>query len=406
MIRSICTVAVALCALPQDEAEPLSLEQELAHLIEKTNALESFHLIYDVDHERDGKSEAMALEVIYRAPDLGRIRWSMPEGDVDMWVVGNHMYYFTDDRWQCGVLPDPPAAHELLDQLFPRDAQVLEPGVSFAMTVIKDPDPDKHQFQMSFNGAPCCRPFVVSWLANMQRHLPDILLEDSTFIWSTDGCRFFVSRETGLMERIEGGTEGEVKLSLRLRESIIDEPLDPDLVTVPDEAKDKAIDPEMTRPLEQSLLPSFRHGGFSRVDAQLDSEKRAWNDATRSDWRSFLDALHREWIDKQFARWLEGVSHDIDKRANWVRTQLSEDDSDARRAELEEQMDLHRAGLDGRLGELLTQFLEFLTSTAPEVDRQELFDIELEVIDELWDELVVEPTLAAFDERIAAVLEE
>src|SRR6185503_16696674 len=82
--------------------EEPTVEQELAALIEKTNALETFHLVYDMASSEDGESGS--LELLYRAPDLGRAHLSSSEGDTDFWVQGKHMYVLADDRWRSARL--------------------------------------------------------------------------------------------------------------------------------------------------------------------------------------------------------------------------------------------------------------------------------------------------------------
>ena len=74
MVRLACILAALLWVTPQQEPEDPCIEQELAALIEKTNALESFHLVYDT--KGPGKERPKTFEFIYRAPGLARVRAS------------------------------------------------------------------------------------------------------------------------------------------------------------------------------------------------------------------------------------------------------------------------------------------------------------------------------------------
>jgi hypothetical protein len=62
-----------------------------------------------------------------------------------------------------------------------------------------------------------------------------------------------------------------------------------------------------------------------------------------------------------------------------------------------------RASLEGRLAELLESHEKELPAIES-LEQPPLFEIELEVIAELWDELVAGPILAHHDEQMAAAL--
>jgi len=53
MARLAWILAAVPWVTPQQESEALSIEQELAALIEKTNAVETLHLVYDMEGSAD-----------------------------------------------------------------------------------------------------------------------------------------------------------------------------------------------------------------------------------------------------------------------------------------------------------------------------------------------------------------
>jgi hypothetical protein len=215
-----------------------------------------------------------------------------------------------------------------------------------------------------------------------------------------------VSRSNGVLEHLEADTEkGAVEFNLR--ECHLDEPLEEELIDLPDEAQSAALDPEMTRNLEGSFGPGgLRHQAFLRVEWQLESERRPWNELARNDWRTFLDALHRSMITKQKSAWIEQLQKYVDQRAESVSARRAEDRSRERRAELDLEVAKGRAKLEENFESARKAYVDRLPAIESKryEPRQELFDIEIEVIADLWAELLSAPILESYDEKLAEAL--
>ena len=76
LAASSAVVLALACHAPAPEVREQSVEQEVAALVERTNALRSFHAVYDVEQS---DAASMTLDFVYRAPDLARAR--MVAGD-------------------------------------------------------------------------------------------------------------------------------------------------------------------------------------------------------------------------------------------------------------------------------------------------------------------------------------
>lgn len=411
-MRFVILLVVAALVIPQGKEER-SVEDELAALIEKTNALESFHLVYDMGNAGEEGPAKATFEFVYRAPDLARMRATSDKGEMDMWINEDQMTWRTDieeqgdGAWHRASFPDPLPASLVLDELFPGDESPLGPGVFLRMTIRDDPDTGKAAFHVSFGQARQGRTFVLGWLDNLRRRSDELSTEGQSFVLAGEHFRFRVSRSNGMLEQVEADSD-EGPVEFKLRECHLDEPLEEQLIELPEEAKAAALDPEMTRGFEGLFGPgSLRHEAFLRVEGQLDTDKRPWNELTRNDWRTFLDALHRGMITKQQSDWIEQLREYVDKKAEWVRSQRAENDSPERLAELETEVAKDRAKLEENFESAQSKYVDDLPAVESKRNepRQELFDIEGQVIADLWDELLREPILASYDEKLAEALE-
>ena len=110
----VAAVALSVAVLaPQEEAP--SLADELAALVERTNRIETLHLVYEAESEKDGEAKAVVVELAYRAPDLMRLHITRPEGEVEHWILGARMYLLSEGRWQKAEIGSLPAALDLLE---------------------------------------------------------------------------------------------------------------------------------------------------------------------------------------------------------------------------------------------------------------------------------------------------
>ncbi|HEX6885212.1 MAG TPA: hypothetical protein VF530_17695 [Planctomycetota bacterium] len=382
--------------VPQGE-EP-SLEEELAALVERTNRIETLHLVYEAQGEKDGEPETMTLDLVYRAPDFGRVRLENSEGGIEQWFMGTRVYFLCEERWQWAEFSSPPAAFQLLEEHFPRGSDALEPGLVFGLGF--EPHEDGG-FQFQLNGTLMIhgRDQLFRWHKKLQSG-DGVVAEERELSWEEDGARYVVQRETGLLEQVYfQAARGWLRLTLR--EASVDEPLDPLLLELPEPARAAPESEELARALSWQL-PSQRQWAFASVEWQLASGKREWNALARRQWEEVLGIMHRETILKSQAEMIAKLEVSIPDRAERSKGDRGEQDSPERKA-WEEKVAQARANLESGLAHAETRYRESVEALGlPGVEpRLELLDVEAEVIAALWDELVREPMLALFDESFA-----
>jgi hypothetical protein len=393
-------LVAAPLVVPQERQEP-SVEEVIAALIKKTNALESFHAIYDLEDKQESEETRMTLELIYRAPDLGRLRVSDSKGEHDVWVTSERMYSSDGDAWRTATIESVPAAN-LLYERFPETEQAVKGGVCLAMdmaiTNAREP-----KVQLVFLSSPWGRPCVLGWLQMLQRRTGVKLLA-SALEWEDEGLRCRVSRETGLLEEASSASE-KGRTQVRLREGRIDCDLASELVSLPDAARNAQVDADLERKL--AFNPNYwRRIAVLHVESSVASGKRGWSELVRNDWHEVMDALHRQAIVNSYEKTLAGQRAKIDTAAEEAREDLEKDRTVEHVAEVEKRAAEARSKIEGAFASYEARYVDSL----PGIDsdryepRQELFDTEKAVIDELWKELILDPLLAFYDEKISAAL--
>jgi len=408
MARLACILVLASLCAPRQETE-LSIEQELDALIEKTNSLESFHAVYRGKTRKGEEDVDASFDLAYQAPDRARARMSVTggpeEGTMDGWIVGRRSVWRVErsgqEEWRCMELPDPPESSRVLDGLFPRPERALEPGASLFIEIVQGEETSLQlSFQNRLNGRDC----VLGWLAEIKKQAADVDREPHELVWSGDRFRCLLSRESGFLTRIEIEKPGQQVAIVLLEELRLDEPIDPALLELPAEARDLAPDEELQRGLYAQYAPGrVRQYGFLRLERLLRSQERSWNEVSRADWRAFLQVLHREMIVQRYSKWLEELRRGTEELVDRVRSGLTDDPSPAQREEFQARVEEYR----GRLEESFDKAENLCTESLPAVEseslepRQELFDVELEVLESLFDELLRRPILEEFDARLA-----
>lgn len=397
---SSCILIGSLAFVGVQEPEP-SVAEELEALIAKTNALTSFHLVFQGSYE-DGDggaaSEDALMELVYREPWSARLTMHSPEGDADLLVEKSRMYFSSsgengDGGWRVMELPSSPV-REALDELFPR-AYALGPGPVFTMRGGKG-------FDLSISFSLSGRTAVFSWLVSMKHDLEHVRREGEELVWSPGTPELRLSRNTGFPTAISASKEGK-KFEFRLRDSTTDTNVD-ELLRPPEQAT--ADEDGVAALASLNSVGALREQGFERLTQALDAGERAWDAGTRADWVSFLGVLHTQALLERNASWLEGLRESIDETAAWARATLEQEDTAERRAAIQEFLEDYERKLD----EGFAKSLELDFTALPEMrskrllPRQELFDVEREVIERLHGELVSAPIHAYFDEQLEAVL--
>lgn len=399
---SILTPARARPVGLQDAAEP-TIEQELAALIEKTNALETFHVVYDMESTAKEESPGhVSLEIVYVAPAIGHLLASGPGADQDMWLVDGNLYGKLDGAWRRAEVADAPEAFRRLDELFPSDKYALDPGLMLLLQLQRHGD--RFDLGLSLASSLCKRRALLGWLQGMQRDLSSVVAEDEVLVWTPEAGRVLVSRSTGFIEAIDVTTpKGDLHLRLQ---SLTTEQLDESLLILPAEAKQADVDPRLTAQVASLRSPEvMRRTAFQRVQQLLDDGLVQWDERSRSDWQSLLEAIHGEALPQRYEKWLGEIRAWIEKGAESMRAQLDADDSPETRARVREQMESARATMVSKLDTTESKCLESLSPEGGEW-HEGLLEIEIEVVRKAYDEVIRQPMFTFFDEQITTLLED
>jgi len=395
-----CRVLVGSLALlaPQQEQEP-SIAEELEALIAKTNALESFHLVYRGSNGEEGDAAKEAhMEVAYRAPWEASFTLQTPEQGMEGHTDEERFYLRqgADDEgaWRWCAIPDS-VVRQTLDELFPRDGQRLGRGVAIDLK-------GTGGLQLAFVCGTYGRDVLLGWLRRMQHDAEHVSSAGENLLWSDGMLQLRVSRATGFPVSIVVSKD-ETELQLDLESAEFDGDVGP-FVARPTEAE---RDEELGAPLRWMIAPGLlREGGFMRLESQLSAQKRSWDVRTRADWETFLRVLHTQMLRDSSEKWVAQLREGVDQTAAWARSKLAQQDTAENREALRKFLDEYERKLDDAFARSLERHVESLPemhSNAHE-PRQELFDVEREVIERLYGELVSGPIHAYFDEQLEAVL--
>jgi len=395
MFRLCAALTGALLVASQQSDEP-TIADELTALIAKTNALERFHLIYDVESEIEGKAQSMTVELVYRAPDLAQIRTSTEGATLDYWVEGTKVFVWQGGLWKSASFASFPCM-QLLDESFPVESS--GGGVSAFLT-LRHVASGEVEFSLSMGYYSTGEPTLLGWLKNLERW-SGVQRDGSWLSWEEDGIRCQVSRESGFLDEIEITSNGG-HMHLQLREAEIDAAPPPELLTIPEEARSAPED----EALQHTLAPAVRSIAFQRIAEWLELDGHTWNEFASNRWRAVMDALHRRELVVGYTKWLAGIQEQVAKAADGARAQLGQDDSAENRAEVERHATEARTGLEENLERGKTRYLDSLEAveTKGKEPLAALTDVEHEVVEALWSELLSEPVLATFDEKFGEVL--
>lgn len=199
-------VAIGLATLfalagPQQQGEP-TIAAEIEALIEKTNALSSFHLRFQGSNGKEGdEREEATMEVVYRGPWSARVTLEQADG-----VTGT---YFDDRRitftaatdesevWHSVELSDS-EIRTTLDELFPT-GEPLGPGAVFDLV---------HGSSFSLFFELSGRSAMFAWLPRMLLDLKHVTRDAGELVWSTGELELRIARTTGLPQALLVTEEG------------------------------------------------------------------------------------------------------------------------------------------------------------------------------------------------------
>jgi hypothetical protein len=398
----VMVLAIVLpLARPGAQEELLSIPEEVQALMEKTSALGSFRLVYrgaPSDESDEGRNAT--LELTYRAPAHARMMVDLAGEGADLCLRGNRLFLSVrgegDEGWRSCAVPDS-EARRTLDALFPED-KPLECGPSFEMRGGRGVS-----LSLAFDHSG--RDSLFEWFPRMLRRPEGVVRDGERLVWSDGGLELVLSRETGLPEEIHMEHEGE-EFALVLESAQIDVDID-SWLELPEEASASEESEELEGVFAHLVSPpELRQRAFLRVERQLRLGTRSWNAETRSDWETFLEAIHGEVITARYSGWIQELRAYADQMASWVRTTLA--GGDQHRSVVEEALSKGERLLE----EGFSKAEETYAQDLPELDvralepRTELFDIERAVVERTLEEQVAEPVLTYFHEQVQAALDE
>ena len=397
---------VLLTGLAPLQKDPV--QAAVSALIERTNELHSFHVLYDTESTKDGETQTGTVELMYDGPDVGRFRISAGKGTVDHWLVGRSFYLrMNDEDWLTATAAPPSLATRTLNELFPLE-RPLGPGIVFAIDLKDEPD-GSTDFKLTLSNSDDGRTSLLAWLSRLRGLGGELELDaEGDLIWSQESFQMRISGEHGFPETIEALNEGN-EVTLRLRECRRDEPLEDALVRLPASALEAEVDPELAASL--AGLDTFvlqRHNGIRRVENLLDRSRLRWTERTREDWSSFLVALHRDTIEERSAVGRRSGGEGIERFAQALRSRWEGQESDERLAALEREIAKARARLEAKAHDAIGDYLDSLpevplTGATAEI-HDDLLEAEHEAVHELLMEHLVTPLLSDFDSAVEDVL--
>jgi len=272
-----------------------SVRAEISKLIEKTNRLESFHLVYTGKvTDQDGESR-MDIVLAYEAPDRSYLCMSGPRGEFENWYLGGRMYLHSMALgWQRAAFPEvPPAYLRVLDASFPPPPTPLSPGTRFDLL----PGTSRSGvIRIRSSHLPFGRQHLFSWLDWLRSRASTIVVDERAL--TTEGPHFRMSfdRTSGLLTRYRYASAGQsAELDLELAETEVP----PELLELPEEAHEAERSLSIQKRIDHLYSHDYvRTGGFARVGVALLRGRLEWNEGTRTSWIEFLEPLHRPRIAK------------------------------------------------------------------------------------------------------------
>lgn len=389
MTRALLPCLLLALGTPRQESEQpeQSVAEEIAALIESTNALDSFHCVWL------GEEEGQRLELAYEAPEKGRVSFVTPEKVQERCFDEERLYFRDEDeRWRACELPrSEPRAK--LDELFPT-GQRLGPGFEFFLG-------GEVGLACLASFQPGGRDALLAWLGLMEHESAMVVREDDVLVWTIKNCELRIARDSGFPRQITVRAE-ERSISLTLEQCSLDEEAP---VAPPEDAEPAAEDDIERMLLGMWALPSLvRSDAFARVGAQLEAETLEWNARTRADWHELQVALHGQNIEWALVEWMKELLEYIDEAVLWARATLEESDTPEVRAALATHFDELEQGLAPGFEQAPANYLASLQEL--EDARDELLEAERETILRLHDEQVTQPILEYLAEEREALLGE
>jgi hypothetical protein len=394
--------------VPQDAAPERTIEQEIEDVIARANALRSFRAEYRVHGTKDDEITQGTIVIAYDASGRGEVHGDFGDSRVDTWLTSESFVFRTEDEsgtsWKRATLPRL-GTQDVLDRRFPPKAGGLGPGVCFDFRSPGAGASDETMLQTHLHWSPTGRSVVLHGLDDLRSKSSQVEREGDVLRWSDEDTSWHWSRVTGFLQRFEYRGTAEDSCVLDLLEVEVNEFASSEL-DLPDEATSAVEDEELSRALADGLLLHVRRAAFRRVTSRLGSGKLDWNDRTRADWRAVLDALHRERLPRLYSDWQTDLEDWIDAEAERVRSIVLRAPTDEEFIRLRDEINQARERLVLDFAETQETYLERLPGdTAATETSDALLEIERDVVDEVFREIVSTPVLSELDEQMRAAFD-
>lgn len=193
MLMGLLATAAATSTAPQEEAENRSVEGVIADLIEKTNGLHSYRVLYEGEEE-----PAIRLELLYEHPSRAKLDTSSQSDQSSFAIVDGIMLVRGKSEFvTLDMGPDLDDLRELDQRLF----RVIAEGELRVRTSILNLEQARLMVVLPFKDSKS--DAVLSWLDSMATRPETCRLEGDQIVHSVnDEPRAYVSRKDGFPTRL------------------------------------------------------------------------------------------------------------------------------------------------------------------------------------------------------------
>ena len=411
------------CALAQGvpEAKTAPDAALFDELIRKTNGLHSFVANYRI--RPAGQEETGEIRIVYSAPDRAKIEMQtgqrstvrVMDGFADLRAVSKsgepvyaHVPVLGSMRERYDQLTGSIRAE--LPDIADRWLSGGEAGLWFGMKTTPGAGASEGKFSFTF-GYEYPHDSLLLWLGQLAKRT-DGRLEGSDHIVfeDPDGTKLTLSSVTGFIERIEKKKKEGVS-SIELVELVTDREVDAIALDLsPPDASATDVSGDFAAQIEQVWTCRLRMSLFRWIAKVVREKGMEWTPEARANVGTVLQELHADALGKEYGAWIAAARKNNEKWEAWVRDRMSRlpvgDSSD--RSEIEGKVRDRRERLEESFAhevESRRSGLGIEVSTVPDDDlRKSLTDLEELAARAAYEEVVREPVLRDFEDRVKNAL--
>lgn len=398
--------------------------ERIDDLIRRTNALESFSATYHL-RKRDGREGELVF--LFRAPDRAKVTFSGEDMSVVACLTGDICDFRMHEPDKVPVawtVEGADAAVRRLDELrdllsasfpegFRSDDLPGGGGIRFNLSSGQSESKDDTEFQWEIAIVPGLFSRL-SWLDRLRDLTPIETGSSEDLVYSDDGeHRWTLSGESGFIVKIERKTKDGYETGLRLEKLELDPKLEDSEFRVP--VREPGVQDVSDR-VRSGLLASalgYERWSLYRVIATMVEDRRLeWDGASRDKADELFREVHARSLRSILGPWVESENAWIDQMVDWLRSSLERIDRDDRegRDQLEGKVAEQRKSLESILAKAREDYRT--RAIPPPVEKVksevygELFPLEKEAFQRVFDENIEKPLLDAFDEKVGTLLKE